>query len=227
MCLAYLEIWYHVAAVLSCRFSGPGTPHYARRLTSSDQILAIIGNSGYESLPPLPLIPYAMSMSMTVLYRAFRDGERAIDSTITNLQHCYDTLKGLSRHWTSVRGLARMAKRVLKHITNIGPDDTNDSTARKVPKMILKPNGTFVPDGQRSEEGFMVGNFSAIQEPFPSIHANGLPATELPSVVSPDIRGQMTELPWSGVDGLNYPFEWVINDMFDFGMPNLFRDPMV
>ncbi|KAJ4144999.1 hypothetical protein LMH87_003864 [Akanthomyces muscarius] len=76
----YFEIWYHVAAMLSCRFSGPGTVPYRRRLASADAILLIASEQGADALPPLPLIPYAVSLSTTMIYRALRDGQRQVDS---------------------------------------------------------------------------------------------------------------------------------------------------
>lgn len=222
--IAYLETWYHVAAVLSCRFSGPGTAHYARRLVSSDRILALIGHGGFESLPPLPLIPYAMSMSMTVLYRAFRDGERDAASTATDLQHCYDALKGLSRHWTSVRGLSRMTKRLLKHLAAQGQDGNSGSTISLSHGMVLKANGTSVPVGESSEQSCTLINTSPAQQPIPPVYMNGY---VIPQMSPDETQCQLADLSWSDMDVSSFPFDWTINDMFDFGMPNIFRDHII
>lgn len=213
-----------MAAVLSCRFSGPGTAHYARRLVSSDRILALVGHGGYESLPPLPLIPYAMSMSMTVLYRAFRDGERDAASTTADLRHCYDALKGLSQHWTSVRGLSRMTKRLLKHLTTQKRDRNSGSTTVLNHGMVLKANGTSVPVGESSEQSFSITNTSPAQQAIPPAYMNG---SLVPRMSPDETQCQVTDLSWSDMDISSFPFDWTINDMFDFGMPNIFRDHII
>ncbi|KAL2851526.1 hypothetical protein BJY01DRAFT_232942 [Aspergillus pseudoustus] len=106
---AYLEVWYHLAAMLSCRHSGPGSVQYNRRLLSADRILTIFTNEECGNLPPLPLLPYAMSMSTTVIYRAWRDVQRDLDITYRDLCRCCDVLDRLSEQWTNARGVAKLA----------------------------------------------------------------------------------------------------------------------
>ncbi|KAE8841247.1 hypothetical protein HRS9122_05373 [Pyrenophora teres f. teres] len=47
----YLETWYHVAAMLSCRYSGPGTIQYSRRFTSAHRVLDLVSNEGIDAFP--------------------------------------------------------------------------------------------------------------------------------------------------------------------------------
>lgn len=110
----YFEIWYHVAAMLSCRYSPPGTIQYDRRLSSAGAVLAIIGDDKEPDLPPLPLIPYAMAMSTTVLYRALRDNKRDASTGLAQLRRCCDVLKSLGNCWTSVHGICRLAREICK-----------------------------------------------------------------------------------------------------------------
>ena len=100
--------------MLSCRFSGPGTTPYNRRLASADRILQIVHQERHDNLPPLPLVPYAMAMSTTMIYRALRDGQREIVSACNDLRMCCDALNSLSRRWTVVRGVAKLANRLWK-----------------------------------------------------------------------------------------------------------------
>ncbi|CAI0652365.1 unnamed protein product, partial [Colletotrichum noveboracense] len=113
---SYLEIWYHVAAMLSCRYSGPGSPQYNRRLASAGGVLKIISKEGSDRLPPLPLVPYAVSMATTVIYRALRDGQRDPETACEDLSLCCKALDVLSERWTTVKGVARLAKRLLRFI---------------------------------------------------------------------------------------------------------------
>jgi hypothetical protein len=115
---AYLKIWYHVAAMLSCRYSGPGTLQYIRRLASADRVREIVSHGGCDGLPPLPLVPYAMFMSTTVIYRALHDRVRDINMARQDLDQCCDALDGLSQRWTSVRGVTKLAKRLRRLISD-------------------------------------------------------------------------------------------------------------
>ncbi|KAK2032531.1 hypothetical protein LX32DRAFT_555332, partial [Colletotrichum zoysiae] len=112
---SYLHIWYHIAAMLSCRYSGPGSVQYTRRLASADCVLNIITQETADGLPPLPLVPYAMSMSTTVIYRALRDGERLPERAYDDLEACSRNLETLSLVWSSARGVAKLVKRLRQY----------------------------------------------------------------------------------------------------------------
>ncbi|OJJ60091.1 hypothetical protein ASPSYDRAFT_921394 [Aspergillus sydowii CBS 593.65] len=94
--------------MLSCRYSGPRSTQYTRRLASADRIVHIITATDH-GFPPLPLVPYAVSMATTVVYRAWRDKVRDLHSTYANLCLCCEALEALSASWTGARGFARLA----------------------------------------------------------------------------------------------------------------------
>lgn len=220
----YLEIWYHVAAVLSCRYSGPGTLHYSRRLSSSDRILAIMTDCDHESLPPLPLIPYAASMSTTVIYRAFRDGERDVDATLRDLHRCYDALEGLSRQWTNIRGVLKMVKRLCKHVraSTLNTERYGSNTANQTPRMVLRANGTTGSVNQSITDN---GTMQRTQPlPTDALALAGVPL-ENAGPAPAETTESWSESGW-GPDVSNFQLDWAIQDMFDYGMPNVFRDPM-
>jgi hypothetical protein len=102
--------------MLSCRFSGPHSLHYIRRLASADRILQIVAlaeEAGDDDLPPLPLVPYAISLSTTAIFRALRDGQRDLDAAYEDLSRCHRVLVALGERWTSVRGMTRLTQRLL------------------------------------------------------------------------------------------------------------------
>jgi len=113
--------------MLSCRYSGPDTEQYNRRLKSADRVLEIVSREGCEGLPPLPLVPYAMSMSTTVIYRALHDRVRDIGKARVDLGQCCDALDDLSERWTSVRGVAKLAKRLCRLIRDGAHDSLRDA----------------------------------------------------------------------------------------------------
>jgi hypothetical protein len=230
---AYLEIWYNVAAMLSCRYSGPGMVHYQRRLDSSDRILAIMANGGHEKLPPLPLVPYAMSMSTTVIYRAFRDGERDMEPTLRDLGLCCDALESLSRRWASVKAISRMTKKVWRYTKNstLGSAQVRSHEAAHTPRIVFMANGTAVTAGERMEEPCSGAANTPLHDPL-STRANvPLPLDAPPSEGGQGVESQMDDHSWPPLSGaeasvFQSDFDWALHDMFDFSMPNVFRDPL-
>ncbi|KAK2051402.1 hypothetical protein LY76DRAFT_675245 [Colletotrichum caudatum] len=101
--------------MLSCQYSGPGSIQYTRRLASADCVLKIITQETPDGLPPLPLVPYAMSMSTTVIYRALRDGERLSERVYKDLGAYSKILEILSLVWSSARGVVKLVKRLRQY----------------------------------------------------------------------------------------------------------------
>ncbi|KAL4883919.1 hypothetical protein BJY04DRAFT_215811 [Aspergillus karnatakaensis] len=140
---AYLKIWYHVAAMLTSRYSDPQSIQYNRRLKSAYEILDIFVQENYQSLPPLPLLPYAISMSTTVIYRAWRDGERDLNDTYKNLGMCCSVLEGLEQVWRSARNMALLAVNLRNAMK---PDSANQGGRRNSPShRIVSPASVTAP----------------------------------------------------------------------------------
>ena len=111
----YLEIWYHVAAMLSCRSGSPDSISYERRMKSADRIQEIMSHGKYAYLPPLPLIPYAIAMSFTVAYRMLREKQMDFHVGYHNLMTRLEILEALGRIWTAAMDMARLARKALMH----------------------------------------------------------------------------------------------------------------
>ncbi|KAG9188491.1 hypothetical protein G6011_02414 [Alternaria panax] len=190
---AYLETWYHVAAMLACRYNGPGTRQYNRRLKAADRVLAIVSREGCEGLPPLPLVPYAMSMSTTVIYRALHDGARDIDTAREDLHRCCDVLDDLSQRWTSVRGVAKLAKRLCRLIDD-GTLITRQPTSRGTTDSTLP-----VP-----------ANISVITDQVGNMYSDEA------------FQRQLSEI-WPSFDATYTQMDWALNDYgFDMEFPSSF-----
>ncbi|KAK4496784.1 hypothetical protein PRZ48_012767 [Zasmidium cellare] len=134
---AYFEIWHALAAMLSCRHGRPDSGTYSRRLESAESVVNLLHDKDHEDVPPLPLVPYTLSMATTVIYRALVDGQKAPWEAHQDLTRCCDSLDTLSQRWTSVRGITRLAKRLLRHITlparsDVEPDIVNQAEAREI-----------------------------------------------------------------------------------------------
>ncbi|KAL0932486.1 uncharacterized protein CTRU02_213439 [Colletotrichum truncatum] len=226
---AYLEIWYHVAAMLSCRYSGPGRPQYSRRLASADRVISIISQEGSERLPPLPLIPYAISMATTVIYRALRDERRNTSKACEDLGLCCNALEILSERWTSVKGVARLAKRLLRFIdrgiTQVQLGDKNECLCRD-----CGSHGTAVSAVSRPLEIAPEGRNETVHilqptTPIPCLvdssqtlhQENGAGIDQLVQLQPGDS--------WENFDVSYTQLDRAFHDMFDDGMPDVFRDP--
>jgi hypothetical protein len=222
--IAYLETWYHVAAMLSCRYSGPGSVQYNRRLASADRILDLISHVGHEGFPPLPLVPYAMSMSTTVIYRAFRDNQRDLDSACGDLRLCYNALEAFSQRWTSARYVAKLAKRIwgvlVKSRVRNGLPDDGDEHAQKEPTSddTGAGNSPTIVNQRKKEVAGMKEMFSDIPLSDQTLHEQH----------ALDGNGHLQRhliQDWPGINASYFQLDKVFDDLFDYGMPNVFRDP--
>lgn len=217
--------------MLSCRFSGPGSAPYFRRLASADRIVDIVSCGGHESLPPLPLVPYAMSMSTTIIYRACRDHQRHTDAAYKDLRLCCDTLDALSQRWTSTKGVAKLAKRLSKILcqsvvtVGIQPQESGKNSRR----------------GPRLDTGAisLADRSSSLVDPRDSGAANlddVTMSTQIPGQADDGLQGEQAAEDdhslqrhladtWPGPDPSSFQLDRAFYDLFDYGMPNVLRDP--
>ncbi|KPM44109.1 hypothetical protein AK830_g2474 [Neonectria ditissima] len=226
---AYLEIWYHVAAMLSCRYSEPGSIPYNRRLASADRIIDIVLHVGHEGLPPLPLVPYAMSMSTTIIYRALRDEQRDVCSACEGLRFCCDTLDTFSQQWTSAKCVAKLAKRLWRVLTKSealhepSPHQHKNSQEKGTSEEAISTD---------AEDTWAIADLHSSM----GAHDRVLDSTTLPQtyhgVTEDAATGSWLEseiqlvqnLP--GMDASYFQLDRAFQELFDYGMPNILRDPI-
>ncbi|RMJ18412.1 hypothetical protein BHE90_001267 [Fusarium euwallaceae] len=221
---AFLEIWYHLAAMLSCRHSGPENIHYTRRLASADRILEMLAHGQHEALPPLPLVPYAMAMATTVIYRALRDRVRDIDASSRDLSLCCEALDTLGQSWTTAQGVAKLAHRLMSS-SNLGSirqrveaPARSDSTTSTGPTDERSLITTHPPINQSvgTEEVVIPTPVSLPSEQgFHGDHTSDNP---------PYLSEQLIE-PWVGFDASQFQLQMAFDDLFSHGISDVFRDP--
>lgn len=227
MAIEYLEIWYHVAAMLSCRYSGPGSVQYNRRLASADRIVDLTSCNKGQNLPPLPLVPYAMSMALTVIYRALRDNQRDTKTAYDNLFVCCNALEAVSKLWTSTRRVVQLAKRLLKLINKRGDmnsrhsDNSNEHLRRESEATITGADNSTtirhrVDNGCSNADGIPKIPTGASQT-HKSMH-NGHAA-------QCDENTQQSNDMWIGSETSQFQLDRAIFDLFDDSLPIAFQDP--
>lgn len=75
--VAALELFYHAVAMCSHKsrsITDPvrSTPSFVRQSLSAVRVISILSHEFPDDLPPLPIVPYALSLAMSVAYRQYR-----------------------------------------------------------------------------------------------------------------------------------------------------------
>ncbi|KAJ5113994.1 hypothetical protein N7456_002528 [Penicillium angulare] len=120
---SYLELWYLVMALLYCRHGKVGTPEYKLRVDSASRIQDLTCIEKHALLPPLPLITFAVSMSLAVAYQARGDDPSIAQQADVDLQARFKILQTLGKNDWKARQMARLAKKVIPSLK--GLDHTN------------------------------------------------------------------------------------------------------
>jgi hypothetical protein len=116
-----LEVCYHVIAILSCRAGGPTTASYARRISAAGRIQDLLSDGKHLQVPPLPLIPYAVGLTLTVTYRGLRDNAfEDIERAQADLATRCEMLEALSTYWWTADAMARLGRKALKSLKETG-----------------------------------------------------------------------------------------------------------
>lgn len=208
--------------MLSCRYSGPACPPYQRRLESADRVLAIMTDADRPDPLPLPLIPYAVSISTCVIYRALRDGARESVTAYRDLEVCCDVLESLSDRWTSTRGICKLARKLCsipradigRKPSGSDGDGLSRSDIRVSRNQAGRPN--------RLEDGCMADEAS------PGMSGNGANYGSLPAGQAPADVQSTLDFPQSAPEYADDSFvnlDRAFSDIFDFSLPTGFGDP--
>lgn len=125
--LATLHLFYLLVAVLSHRSRGVkhiqrATPSYVRQSLCAIEIHRLMGSDMFASILPLPLLPYAISLALSVSYQHLRQSQlrHQQEDARSDFRSCYQVLQKLRRTWSSADLIAIIAKKVL--------DELNKST---------------------------------------------------------------------------------------------------
>ncbi|KAI0450999.1 hypothetical protein F5B21DRAFT_397751 [Xylaria acuta] len=154
-CLASLEIFYHSVAILSAQSPAdltsstmPNPATNSRRSLAADRITSIISEEFAGQLSYMPLIPYGVSLSLSVSYRKMRHskvpmfrnrGKQAFRKNILLLKSMDDMF------WKS-KTMVAMAEQVLNEM-----DKAVASLAQENGLTDLSKKAESVPQGERSQ----------------------------------------------------------------------------
>ncbi|TQN67760.1 hypothetical protein CSHISOI_07706 [Colletotrichum shisoi] len=155
--LATIEVFYHAVIILSCRLSRPGPPvQYAssippasanaRRSLAAERISSAIRR---DHLSPVPLVPYALSLALSVEYRKMRHSAlpmfraRARSAFKSNSE----LMKRFGDVYWSARVVAGLGERILREMERAA-----NSIAQGTAGPLATSSITDVPTTARTEE---------------------------------------------------------------------------
>lgn len=238
--LDILEIFYHVVAILACRAGDATTLSYQRRATAAARLQEIVAARDTElHIPPLPLVPYAVSLSLTVAYRLLRDSKSSaeIRSAKADLSRRCEVLEKLSARWSSAAAMAKLGRKALNSIERPFLDDTAH-LARMIEEAVApcKPLANQVQAiGADSKTLKQTGLdvLSSAAEAHANTNQHRQPSTSITidEIYNPNVvNGQVHENNFepaldqqlSNFDDLDALF----GDFVDLSMPTLFQDPL-
>ncbi|KAF2111633.1 fungal-specific transcription factor domain-containing protein [Lophiotrema nucula] len=120
--MTLLSLFHHtmcMASHKSLSINDPvkSTPSYVRQSLSATRVISLLNAEPPEFLPPLPLVPYALSVALSVVYRHFR-GRRLkvhINRATDELKQCVVLLNRLRNAWWSAGTMADLGIAVLNN----------------------------------------------------------------------------------------------------------------
>jgi hypothetical protein len=111
-----LELCFQVVAILSCRRNKPGSVSYIRRVTACDRIQVLMSENHHTQLPPLPVIPYAATLSLTGALSVLRDARKELKFAQQEVSTRCQTLEHLSTCWQNANVVAKLGRVALKSL---------------------------------------------------------------------------------------------------------------
>lgn len=130
-----MELFYHCVAILSCRDKltegvNANKVSSIRQGLAAVRINSIVALECVHNLPPLPIVPYAVALSMGVSYRQLRSSKLIthIDRAKASLEACCSLLEDLSPQWYSAEAMARLGRKALQQIEHEHQQQASEHT---------------------------------------------------------------------------------------------------
>ena len=130
------------------------TPSYVRQSLSATRVIHLLNAESPELLPPLPLVPYALSVALSVVYRHFRSRRLKvhINRASEELKQCVRLLDRLRNAWWSAGTMADIGRAVLSNAAGQRTNAVN-TPAPTVPEPRLNEPKAEPPTPQSSRNG--------------------------------------------------------------------------
>jgi hypothetical protein len=121
--IATLHLYYLLLAVLSHRSRGVkfmrrASPSYVRQSLCALELNRLMNSPLFASLHPLPILPYAISLALSVAYKHLRQShlQHQQEDARQDFRHSYHVLQKMRRTWSSADSIAAISKTVLERL---------------------------------------------------------------------------------------------------------------
>jgi len=122
--VASLEMYYHAVSMTSCRLrlqagQWRGSRQSLRRSLSVASMCSMLDHVSIDMLAPLPIVPYAISLTLLVAYQHYRQSSRSVGRAIAKdqMDQCPRRLREMGSAWWPARNMARIGQRVLQQLS--------------------------------------------------------------------------------------------------------------
>ncbi|PYI02694.1 hypothetical protein BO78DRAFT_432649 [Aspergillus sclerotiicarbonarius CBS 121057] len=210
--LGFLELFYHAVGILFARNHSPEhtespSPFHIRQDHAAIRIQSIAARECIDDLPPLPIVPYALSLSMGVSYQQYRSSNLIthLSRSKADLQARCVLLEILSPYWYSADKMAQLGRKALNQIQERPLDN------RSVPGSTMQ--GTEI--GLRTEAG------QANRITWVNSTSIDPPGEHLPTAGHDSAGNDLQDLGLNGFADIDVLF----GDFLDLSLPNGFWDP--
>ncbi|KNG85528.1 fungal specific transcription factor [Aspergillus nomiae NRRL 13137] len=224
--LGFLELFYHAVAILSCRYKLTGRPDgskssYIRQGLSAIRIHSIVATECSQDLPAIPIVPYALTLSMGVSYQQFRSSKLIThsDRAKASLEACCTLLEALGISWCSAEAMARLGRKALHQIDglNLGSHKPSQASTQPPAPGNMLINST---SAQSAEPVLHLPSYQSDDYPFNDLSATKQASPTQGSLDPPENNMQVCE-----TDGLA-DIDVLFGDFLDLSLPTNFWDPV-
>ncbi|KAF7632020.1 fungal-specific transcription factor [Aspergillus flavus] len=224
--LGFLELFYHAVAILSCRYKLTGRtdgskPSYIRQGLSAIRIQSIVATECSQDLPPIPIVPYALTLSMGVSYQQFRSSKLIthFDRAKASLEACCTLLEALGISWCSAEAMARLGRKALHQIDGLNLGIHNP---RQAHRQSPTPGSTLInpTNAQSAAPVLPLSSYQRDDHPLADVSATQQIPSPHGSLVPPENNMQVYE-----TDGFA-DIDVLFGDFLDLSLPTNFWDPV-
>lgn len=171
------------------------------------RIHSIVASECADSLPPLPIVPYAIALSMGVSYRQLRSSKLIthFDRARASLEACCSLLENLSPRWYPAEAMARLGRKALQEIDR-------DHYSLTQPAVGTAPTGSTPAESADANERETQGDSEEVKPSAAAGISTGSPVSSMADL-DPTMHG------FADIDTL-------FGEFFDLSLPTNFWDPI-
>ncbi|KAL6711211.1 hypothetical protein ACN47E_005742 [Coniothyrium glycines] len=169
--MSLLSVFHHtmcMASHKSLSINAPvkSSPSYVRQSLSATRVIHLLNAESPEMLPPLPIVPYALGVALSVVYRHFRSRRLKVhvNRATEELKQCVRLLDRLRNAWWSAGTTADLGRAVLSNAAGRSTNAANTPVPVPVEPRRAEPK-TEPPTPQSTHNGYQISASDPTQWP--------------------------------------------------------------